>query len=365
VKLTREQIKTLNSYVENGYINKRKHPECNLYLYKYSVKQSFAPYNEWCEIIKMCRGLILTEDYNIVAKPFEKFFNLHEENIKVDESILNYELIEKLDGSLIITYFNPILNKFECTTTGSFESEQAKMANDILINNNIYEKLYMSYTYCFELIHPENRIVVDYGDIKDVILLGVFDINTGKKVIEKLDGVKNPKKYKFNNLNELNNFLQNSKNFEGFVIETDDKKLHKLKTQEYIKLHYLKNQLNKKSAFDLYYDSLGSLESVKNYDIQEINDYYSKEFKNIKNILDNELNIINDLYNKYIEQNFKIIQNLTEVEKNKHFALYVIGKTPKQYHSLLFEFKNKKSFDKFAQKVLKLLIKNIYLQEMN
>ena len=40
----------------------------------------------------------------------------------------------------------------------------------------IYEKKYMNiivnhdYTYCFEIIYPQNKIVVDYGDEEDLHL---------------------------------------------------------------------------------------------------------------------------------------------------------------------------------------------------
>jgi hypothetical protein len=32
-------------------------------------------------------------------------------------------------------------------------------------------------TFCFEIIYPENRIVLDYGNDEKLVLLGTFDKN--------------------------------------------------------------------------------------------------------------------------------------------------------------------------------------------
>jgi len=39
-----------------------------------------------------------------------------------------------------------------------------------------------NYTYLFEIIYPENRIIVDYGQKRDLILLGIIDTKTGLDV---------------------------------------------------------------------------------------------------------------------------------------------------------------------------------------
>ena len=42
-------------------------------------------------------------------------------------------------------------------------------------------------TYLFEIIYPENRIVVDYGDYKGLVLIDVIDNETGKSDLQEFD----------------------------------------------------------------------------------------------------------------------------------------------------------------------------------
>ena len=59
--------------IEDGYVNKIKHPTDDLYIYNYTAKAQYE--NKWLEYpeIRLCRGLILNSDNFIVARPFEKF----------------------------------------------------------------------------------------------------------------------------------------------------------------------------------------------------------------------------------------------------------------------------------------------------
>ena len=66
----------LNEMIENDFVNVNKHPTHDLFIYNYSPKAQYE--RVWNEVTMMCRGLILDADYNIVARPFKKFFNLGE-----------------------------------------------------------------------------------------------------------------------------------------------------------------------------------------------------------------------------------------------------------------------------------------------
>ncbi len=89
-------------------------------IYNYSRTCQYE--NKWDEITKSCRGLILDQDGNVVAKGFDKFFNIEEHNL---ENIPNepFEVFEKLDGSLGILFWYQ--GKWILATKGSFVSEQA------------------------------------------------------------------------------------------------------------------------------------------------------------------------------------------------------------------------------------------------
>nr|WP_170069572.1 RNA ligase [Amycolatopsis sulphurea] len=114
-----------------------------------------------------------------MARPFAKFFNHGEEKHprwRTDESVL---VTDKMDGSLGILY--PLTaGGYAVATRGSFTSEQALHATDVW--NERYAGRYEPMpgkTVLFEIIYPENRIVVNYGDRDDLIALGMVDIETG------------------------------------------------------------------------------------------------------------------------------------------------------------------------------------------
>ena len=66
----------LNDYISNDLITINKHPEYNLWILNYSPKAQFKKF--WDIYTKSCRGLVIDEDGNIIARPFQKFKNIEE-----------------------------------------------------------------------------------------------------------------------------------------------------------------------------------------------------------------------------------------------------------------------------------------------
>ena len=108
-------LSLINEMIEAGYIQVKKHSDADLFIYNYSPK---AQYDRiWNEATLACRGLILDGDGNIIARPFQKFFNLGEfEGQYLPASV--FEVYDKLDGSLGITY--QLNGKWQIATRGSF-----------------------------------------------------------------------------------------------------------------------------------------------------------------------------------------------------------------------------------------------------
>lgn len=172
--------------VEAGLISVQLHPTKDLWIYNYTARAQYS--REWNLHTLNCRGLIVDADDVIVARPFPKFFNVEE--LPRSDIIFSkpFTVTEKLDGSLGILYGHTrgyLLEDMAIATRGSFASDQALKATEILKTKYVGTNLFfpmIHYTYLFEIIYPENRIVVDYGDTEDLMLLAVRETHTGIEV---------------------------------------------------------------------------------------------------------------------------------------------------------------------------------------
>ena len=157
----------------------------NLLLVKYS-KNIWN--TGWHNLAKICRGKVYDlNTHNIVVYPFDKFFNLNEVEETKEERV--QELLgkakeiyvtDKKDGSaIIVTNYNGnvILN-----TNGQFKNIQIDLARKLFNEKykGFIENVPEGYTFVFELIHPDNAIVLDYGQEKKLYLLAIRDLTTFK-----------------------------------------------------------------------------------------------------------------------------------------------------------------------------------------
>ncbi len=223
-----------------GYIKVNQHPIANLFIYNYSETAQFE--RVWNEVTLQCRGLILDGKGKVVARPFPKFFNLEE---LADQPIPNlpFEVYEKMDGSLGISYI--VDNEIFIATRGSFISDQSVKANELLNTKYAAAKTQMNpaITYLFEIIYPENRIVLDYGNKEELVLLGMIETATGKElplvdigfpIVKKYDGL--------NDLYQLKALAFDNK--EGFVVKFSNNFRLKVKFEEYVRIHKIVAQVS-------------------------------------------------------------------------------------------------------------------------
>lgn len=236
-------LEKLNQYYEDGLLYKQVHPTLPLTIWNYSEKVQFE--NLWDEVTLMCRGLVTDNEGNMVAIPFQKFFNIEENRFTPTE---NFEVYEKMDGSLGIVFWYQ--GQWIVATRGSFTSDQAIKATEIL---NKYNKdiMFRHLTFCFEIIYPENRIVLDYGDDEKLVLLGTFD-KDGKEVdidmwsqygfdvVKKYDGIKDFK--------ELKSMIKDDQ--EGFVVRFTNGDRIKVKGVEYLRLHKIMTNMSTTAVWE-------------------------------------------------------------------------------------------------------------------
>lgn len=234
------EYNTLKRYINEKLISEQVHPEDeNVRIFNYTQKLQFS--GEWDEVTRKCRGLILDiKSQKILARPFEKFFNYdeHVQNgwpIPAEVPVIT----EKFDGSLGILYF--LNGKPHIATRGSFTSEQALWATEWFRKNVSAADIFNGeLTHLFEIIFPQNRIVVNY-DFSGLVYLGSIEIATGKFTeVTVPDIIRKPSKVRLrgHNISDLGKI--NLPNAEGFVLFFPEANVHmKIKFPEYIRLHKL------------------------------------------------------------------------------------------------------------------------------
>ncbi len=315
-------ISELQKLLQEKYLISQKHPIADLWIYNYSQKTQYEGF--WNQTTLNCRGLILDKDYKVVATPFPKFFNL-QEHLPEEIPTESFEVFDKLDGSLGILYW---LNGLPyIATRGSFTSVQAIKATEILHNyyKDSFHRLDKTKTYLFEIIYPENRIVVDYRGQEDLILLAIIDTLTGKDVDLEDIGFKCVRRY--NGFTEIEKLKElESDNAEGFVIKFKNDFRVKLKFQEYIRLHRILTNVSNIAIWE--YLSLG-----KSFDelLEKVPDEFYDWVKITKqNLLEQYLSIENEAKNSF-----------KTFETRKETALYF---QTQKYSSILFSMLDNKDY---------------------
>ena len=230
--------------IKEGLIVRQKHPTADLTIYNYTARAAYE--RVWTPESMACRGLIADSTGRIRARPFPKFHNL-DEHLAMGGTIPDepFEVYEKLDGSLGILYWLVEGSKYvpHLATRGSFTSEQARRGGAILRER--YGHLYFSthLTYLFEIIYPENRIVVNYGDKADIVLLTVIETQSGHErpdIVDILakDGL--PVVTRHEGIAAVDQLrAMDERNREGYVIRFASGLRLKVKMAEYVRLHRL------------------------------------------------------------------------------------------------------------------------------
>ncbi len=280
----------LEKYVNDGLIEKTNHPTLPISIYNYSRETQYK--GLWDNITRSCRALILDADGNVVAKSFNKFFNI-EEHTPGDLPQESFKVYDKMDGSLIILFrYN---DEWIFASKGSFSSDQANLAKKIFEKVYSYDLLNEKYVYVFELIGPSNRIVVEYPE-DNLVLLSV--VNTIDWVEEDIYNVENnnfvrTKLYDgINDYTTLKFLISNDK--EGYVVKFKNGFRVKVKGEEYVRLHRI-------------------LTNFSNVDIWE----YLKDGKDINELLDR----VPDEFDKWVKD------TISDLKYHKYRVEERVGKT--------------------------------------
>jgi RNA ligase len=251
-------LQALDKALEDGYIREQTHPALPLRILNYTERAQYE--RAWNAVTLTCRGLIVNNQGEIVARPFSKFFNYAEHPEGTFDLAARVTVTDKLDGSLGILYPTP--DGHAVATRGSFTSEQAQHATKIWQERYAdAAKVDGTATWLFEIIYPGNRIVCDYGDMDDLVLLGAVHHRNGVPLVADVLDYPGPKvnRFAYGTLAEAL-AAPPRPGAEGIVIcFHHDATLVKVKQEDYVALHRLVTGLNAR----VVWERLGAGESVQ------------------------------------------------------------------------------------------------------
>lgn len=240
--------------------------------HKFSVNYDQIDSKESDPLACQCRGLILSSvdgsvwsgDLSVIpgktlvlAYPMDRFFNLGQ-GAAANVNWNDCKVFKKLDGTLIILYFDPFEGKWHTATR---QVSEADLKTNLYTFRELFEKalndefnlsfdqlvcsLDKNKTYCFELCSPFNKNVVAYNR-SFISFIACRDLVSGQESFPDIIIPKCPV-YSNNELNEASktvNFvsLQNPSEDEGVVVCDSSYRRIKIKNPGYVYLSKIKDK---------------------------------------------------------------------------------------------------------------------------
>lgn len=294
----------------------------------------------WNLFERQSRGMIV--DYatgEIVAWPFEKFFNLGEPRAPSLESLagLGFTISEKVDGSLGILWRDG--GEARITTRGSFDNPYGEFATAYWRERHGNLEIPLNMTLLFEIVwldDPQPK-VIKY-DKDGLILIGVIDRYTGSdygdvRSFGERWGLETPDFFDCS-VEDLVPMAEDTGGVEGWVALFENGVRLKVKAAEYLKIFRLINQVSEKNLKELLLEDkalewLAELPEELRGEAQEIYDDLAER-------LEKELIGIYAAYSA-----------LAPLRSRKEFALAVLKDYP-EFAPFLFSLRD----DRFDEKAV-------------
>lgn len=350
---------TVQSYLRSGKtpadlkselgINSYSHPLLPLIGFKYDQIES----PKLNPIVRDCRGIVLErESWNVVAKPFRRFFNAGEDAESFSQfDWADFSATEKIDGSLIICYHYQ--GEWYVNTSGSFGLGECNFSGktwrELFWETSGIDrsKLDPKFTLLFELWTPYNKVVRTYPK-PSAWLIGAFHNESLEEqsrsaliYIGRQIGTPLPEYYSFSGHDDIAGFLQErtltDKTFEGVVVRDSKDERYKVKSQTYLVLHHLfdnGNVFNPKRLVPLVL--AGETDEVLAY-LPEVKPHLER----VQESVTNEYNNLVELWG-----------NTWQIPDQKEFALSIVGKTP--FSGILFNFRKMMGQNQTQEELTKL-----------
>ena len=290
-------------------------------------------------IRRECRGIIFcNKTGNLLRRPLNKFFNLNEkvevksENIDISKP---HVILEKIDGSFIAPFF---VNGDLVYGTKMGLTDQSKLVDEFLADKPNYHRFskFMidnGMTPIFEYTAPNNRIVIFYNKPK-LTLIAARNMENGvyvsyKHLIELCN------KYDIPLVRAVPGNIQNMEKFvkearaltgeEGYVIRFDDGLQAKIKADEYVLKHKVKDEISQeKNLVELIFtDKIDDVYAILDKeDADKVRRYADSVMHTVSSIITK----VNDI----VTEQKPLVNN-----EKKRFALEVVPQY-KEFAGILF-----------------------------
>jgi len=322
----------------------------DLALFKYT--QECVHENKWTSTARMARGIVFDKSTGIVVcKGYDKFFNMGERPETEFNAIdwdQQYDIYEKMDGSLIYIWHYD--GEWQTSTNGSFKSEQAVAAKKMLDKYDL-PKLPVGCTILCELIHPDFRIVLDYGEREELVLLSVIKQDWSEYIRSECDdlaskcGFSRPRVY-----DQFDTFAENE---EGYVLHFPATNFRvKVKSPTYVRVHRLLEYVSPKRVLTLIRGLDGENETVESVS-DALPPQLRNEFDDIRGMLvtrHEKLIYEADSYHSNVEELELPASSETELRKLR--ALWINKNVPAKVRGLVFNLLDCKDITEPAWKII-------------
>lgn len=190
-----------------------------------------------------------------------------------------------------------------------------------------------------EIIHPNTRVVVNYQNMEDLIVLAAINRFTGQEV-KYNELIQMTQKWGMNITQRVNGSLEElievskrlSHNEEGFVLHWENANFRlKIKGKNYLEVHRILHGLSLKQKNFCWKEN--EIESL----IRQVPEEFRKELELLSEKCNN---IFDNIKNKVYEFYYSAPK-----DSRKEFALWVTNNIPKEFISFMFMLFDNKEID--------------------
>ena len=287
------------------YLNIRRYGDLTLVNYTNAAQYDA----EWNSFLRVCRGIVLDKQLNLVSMPFHKFFNIDECDETAIKNVSGWRyrsMTEKVDGVMIQVFRHE--GELVFASRHGINTEASVLARQLACDiDRVIDKIpFPRFTLIMELIHPEVwQPGMIYYDNRMLVPLFVRDLDTlelypsGELFHELPPSFILPDRYLYEDVRNLVKVAREygEPDWEGVVVQGHGElgnQLVKIKTFGYIKRLQLLRGISPRRIIQVYREQ--GMEGVKQIiaDVEEIVLSSPKISETIDSIKREEENILQE-----------------------------------------------------------------------